>query len=326
MGPVRRTTVALAQVADGDLTAQLAPGGRDELGLMAAGLNTTVERLRHHRRATGDVAQALQRQAQALTGSSQELSGLAQQTALQATAVAQAAEQVNANVATVATAAEELSASVHDIARSSTEAAQVTTEARQLSQHAQGVIAKLSSSSTQISTVARDIESIAQKTNLLALNATIEAASAGEAGRGFAVVANEVKDLARQTAAATADITRKIQEIQTGTADAVGCLGDIAAIIGKIDGFEQSISAAVQEQAATTDEITRTATAAAQATQDIVGNITQVAKATSSTTITAADIKNTASNLAGQAVQLQALVNAMRMENPSSTTTPQVAA
>ena len=326
VGPVRRTTAALAQVADGDLTAQLAPGGSDELGRMASGLNTTVERLRHHRRATGEVAQALYHQAQDLNGSSLELSDLAQQTSLQAAAVSQAAEQVNANVATVATAAEELSASVHDIARSSTEAAQVTSEARQLSQHAQGVIAKLSLSSTQISTVAKDIQSIAQKTNLLALNATIEAASAGEAGRGFAVVANEVKALARQTAAATADITKQILEIQAGTADAVGCLGDIAAIIGKIDGFEQSISAAVQEQAATTDEITRTATAAAQATHGIVGNIMQVAKATNSTTVTAAGIKNTASNLASQAVQLQALVNAMRMEIPSSTTIPQAAA
>ena len=74
-------------------------------------------------------------------------------------------------------------------------------------------INELGESSQEIGKVIRTITSIAQQTNLLALNATIEAARAGEAGKGFAVVANEVKELAKQTATATEDISEKIESI-----------------------------------------------------------------------------------------------------------------
>ena len=78
-------------------------------------------------------------------------------------------------------------------------------------------IRKLGSSSVKIGKVIKVITSVAQQTNLLALNATIEAARAAEAGRGFAVVANEVKELAKQTAGATAEISRMVEAIQDDT-------------------------------------------------------------------------------------------------------------
>lgn len=58
------------------------------------------------------------------------------------------------------------------------------------------------------------ISGIANKTNILSLNATIEAARAGEHGRGFAVVAGEVQSLASQTKSSSAEITKKINEVQ----------------------------------------------------------------------------------------------------------------
>ena len=79
------------------------------------------------------------------------------------------------------------------------------------------------------------ITSIAEQTNLLALNATIEAARAGEAGKGFAVVANEVKELARQTAKATGEISQKIDAIQTSTRVAVSAIGSISGTINRIN-------------------------------------------------------------------------------------------
>ena len=123
------------------------------------------------------------------------------------------------------------------------------------------------------------ITSIAQQTNLLALNATIEAARAGEAGKGFAVVANEVKELAKQTAKATEDISRKIEAIQGDTHGAVEAIGQIGKIINQINDIQNTIASAVEEQTATTGEISRNVAEAAKGSTEIAQNITGVAQA-----------------------------------------------
>lgn len=119
------------------------------------------------------------------------------------------------------------------------------------------IIKQLGLSSDDIGNVIKVISSIAQQTNLLALNATIEAARAGDAGRGFAVVANEVKELAKQTAKATGDITKKIETIQSDSRNAVKAIDEISIRIEKVTGHASNIAAAVEEQAATTGEISR---------------------------------------------------------------------
>jgi methyl-accepting chemotaxis protein len=124
-------------------------------------------------------------------------------------------------------------------------------------------IARLGDSSREIGDVVKVITAIAAQTNLLALNATIEAARAGAAGKGFAVVAGEVKDLARETAGATEDIARRVEAIQADTAGAVAAIGRISEVIGRIDDHQRTIAAAVEQQTATVDEITRSAGSAA---------------------------------------------------------------
>ncbi len=173
-------------------------------------------------------------------------------------------------------------------------------------------INKLGQSSAEIGQVIKVITSIAQQTNLLALNATIEAARAGEAGKGFAVVANEVKELAKETAKATEDISRKIEAIQGDTSGAVSAIGQISTVIGQISDIQNTIASAMEEQSATTNEIGRNLAEAAKGSTDISKNIGGVAEAARSTAAGAGDTLKSAQSLEKMAADLQLLVGQFR--------------
>jgi methyl-accepting chemotaxis protein len=185
----------------------------------------------------------------------------------------------------------------------------VATSAVKVAEKTNATVAKLGESSAEIGNVIKVITSIAQQTNLLALNATIEAARAGEAGKGFAVVANEVKELAKQTAKATEDISRKIEAIQGDTKGAVEAIAQIGKIINQINDIQNTIASAVEEQTATTGEISRNVAEAAQGSNEIAQNITGVAQAARSTTEGASNTKSSADELSKIALDLQKLVS-----------------
>jgi methyl-accepting chemotaxis protein len=247
--------------------------------------------------------------AQELTSVSQQMAANAEETAAQANVASAAAEQVSKNVSTVATGTEEMGASIREIAKSANEAARVATTAVKVADTTNVIVAKLGESSAEIGNVIKVITSIAQQTNLLALNATIEAARAGEAGKGFAVVANEVKELAKQTAKATEDISRKIEAIQGDTKGAVEAIAQIGKIINQINDIQNTIASAVEEQTATTGEISRNVSEAALGSSEIAENITGVAQAARSTTEGASNTKNSADELSRIALDLQKLVS-----------------
>ena len=293
----------------GDLTRDLSVKGSDAIGQMSEGLAKFLGALRASVGNIAQMAQTLASSSHELTAVSQQMAANAEETSAQANVVSSAAEQVTSNITTVCTATEEMGASIKEIAKNAHEAARVATTAVKVAEKTNATVAKLGESSAEIGNVIKVITSIAQQTNLLALNATIEAARAGEAGKGFAVVANEVKELAKQTAEATEDISRKIEAIQGDTKGAVEAIEQIGKIINTINDFQNTIASAVEEQTATTGEISRNITEAAKGSGEIAHNITGVAQAARSTTEGASNTKSSADELAKVASDLQKLVS-----------------
>jgi len=254
------------------------------------------------------ISQGLASASEELTATSQQMSANAEETSAQANVVSASVEQVNKNLQTVATGSEEMSASIKEIAKNAHESAKVATSAVKVADDTNQIVTKLGSSSTEIGQVIKVITSIAQQTNLLALNATIEAARAGEAGKGFAVVANEVKELAKQTAKATEEISRKIEAIQGDTKNAVVAIGQITGVIKQVNDISNTIATAVEEQNATTNEMARNVGEAAKGSGEITKNIAGVAEAAKSTTHGANDSLKAAQALAKMSSDLRGLV------------------
>ncbi len=259
-------------------------------------------------RAVAEAAQTLSAASEELTAVSHSMAGNAEQTSAKAGVVSAAAEEVNKNIQTVSASAEEMTASIREIAKNATDAARVATAAVKVAETTNHTVGKLGESSAEIGKVIKVITSIAQQTNLLALNATIEAARAGEAGKGFAVVPNEVKELAKETAKATEDISQKIEAIQADTRGAVAAIGQISTIIGQINDIQTTIASAVEEQTATTNEISRNVAEAAKGSGEIAENITTVATTAQQTSSGAHDVKKAAADLTRMATEFQSLV------------------
>jgi len=311
------TQAVLAQaeaIAAGDLTRDdLKVQSHDELGDLTTAINKMSGSLKRMIMAIMEDALQVGSASEELNATSQQITANSEETSTQADVVSKAAQAVSQNLQTVATGAEEMGASIKEIAKNATEAAKVATSAVKVAETATATVSKLGDSSTEIGQVIKVITSIAQQTNLLALNATIEAARAGEAGKGFAVVANEVKELAKETARATEDISRKIEAIQTDTKAAVNAIASISGVIKQINDISSTIATAVEEQNATTNEMSRNVSEAAQASGEITSNIAGVAEAAQGTTRGATDTQKASQQLVETSTQLRRLVEQFKL-------------
>jgi methyl-accepting chemotaxis protein len=287
--PINAAIVNLRDIAEGegDLTKRLPITSNDEVGELARWFNTFIERLQEMIRRIADNSQTVGTSSRELSHISETLLSSAEETSQRAGNVATAAEEMSANLNNVAaameqsatnsnmvaSAAEEMSSTINEIAENAERARGISTEAVTQAQGASEKMTALGEAANKIGRVTETITEISEQTNLLALNATIEAARAGEAGKGFAVVANEIKELAKQTAAATLDIKKLIEDVQTMTHSTGGEIGRISEIIGNVNEIVGTIATAVEEQTATTSEIAANIAQASEGIQEVNENV-----------------------------------------------------
>ena len=327
--PIASATAMIRDVAEGegDLTKRLNVTP-DEIGQLSNWFNVFMEKLHTIISQMHENLQTLNSSSTELAGLSTKLAGGSDETTARASSVAAATEQMSSNmnaiaaaseqaavnVNMVAAAAEEMNATVNEIAANTAKARQISETAVNNANTASHQVGELGNAAQEISKVTEAITEISEQTNLLALNATIEAARAGEAGKGFAVVANEIKELAKQTASATLDIRNKIEAIQSSSSVTVKEIEQICTTITDVNDLVTTIATAVEEQSASTNEISGNISQAAQGIGDVNENVSQsstaaaeIAQEVNLVSRTAAQLKDDSSKVSTQSDDLSHL-------------------
>ena len=268
-----------------------------------------LEMARRFEESVGGVLDTVSSAATELNATSESMSSSANSMKQESLSASAATTQAGENVQLVASASEEMTASVQEISVQIGNASNASKNALNSVNNASKRVTEMAHSSEKINEVISLINDIAEQTNLLALNATIEAARAGEAGKGFAVVASEVKNLASQTASATEEIRKQINDMQETTSDTVSAVQEISSTISELDEISSSIAASVEQQAMAMQEISRNSMQAATGTEAAAENVNNVSQLAEETGNAASDVLTASNELSGQASTLKLAVD-----------------
>jgi len=318
--PIVRAVDLLKDIAEGegDLTRRLEVGGKDELGELSLYFNRFIEKLQGIIGSIMDTARTVDSSSKDLAAVSTQMTTNTGNTAERSHAVTAAAEEMttgvksvsvameetSGNIQMVVAAAEEMTATIQEIANNTAKCNTITQGAVNTAEEVSKKINRLDGAAKDIGKVTETIADISGQTNLLALNATIEAARAGEAGKGFAVVAQEIKALAQQTAQATNEINARISEVQLTTVDSVDAINRIVQVINEINEIMTTVATAIEEQSATTREISKSVAQAASGVNEANDNLTQISETTAEVTRNIAQVKQDTDQVSNGSIQV----------------------
>ncbi len=303
MQPLRLMGKAMRDIAQGkgDLTRRLAVHSQDEFGELACDFNLFVERIQHSIREVSSATEQVNEVAKRVMLAPSSFIANSDEQANRTNSIAAAINELGAAAQEIACNAGDASLQASDARLQAEGGRQVVAQTINAMNELSGKIRAscsnietLNGKTVSIGRILEVIKGISEQTNLLALNAAIEAARAGEAGRGFAVVADEVRSLAYRTQTSAQEIHTMIEELQVGAREAVCTmseseryshegvvianqagerLGSVTQRIGEIDGINQSVATATEEQTAVIDSLNMDITEIKSLNQEGVENL-----------------------------------------------------
>ncbi|MCP4714747.1 MAG: HAMP domain-containing protein [Deltaproteobacteria bacterium] len=317
IAPIVQIVDLTGKLAQGDLTLNVQAKGNDEMGQLAAAMQSMVERLRQVVGNVRGAADSVMLTSDQLQGLSNDVKNASHDMRTHAECLAHDAGEQAAATEEASSAVEQMNSNIRQNADNALQTETMSLKAAEHAHKGGSAVEETVAAMKEIAGKISIIEEIARQTNLLALNAAIEAARAGESGKGFAVVATEVRKLAERSQIAAGDINSLSSSSVRIAAQAGEILQQIVPDIKKTAELVQEISAACNEQNIGAEQISGVIDKIKQRTQANASGSEEMSQSTETMTTSAESLSSSSEEMTLQAERLLETISFFKIERDS---------